>query len=179
MGSPVSVTPVAPSVEQGAPRVTYSGPLGGGGGGVWVVVVSTWVTDGSWRVVGGGAFFVVVVGCSVVVVSVVVVVVGVALLVAVVVRTVVLVDATAGCGMPGCRAGAVGAASPVRIMSTVTPPPNDTSSRDHTGVRHHQRASLEGTGAGETVISRTIGIRPSVVRPIELDSPERVTTSTG
>jgi hypothetical protein len=152
MGSPVSVTPVAPSVEQDAPGVTYSGSLGGGAE-VSVVVVGTGVTGGRWCVVGGGAFFVVVVGGSVVVDSVIVVVVGVSLLVAVVVLAAVLVKETTGCGKPGCRAGAVGATSPVRIMSTVTPPPSAVSSRDHAGVRHHQRASAEGTGAGETVMS--------------------------
>jgi len=114
-----------------------------------------WVTGGGWCVVVGGAFFAVVVGRSVVVDSAVVVVVGVSLLVAVVVPAAVLVNETTGSGKPGCRAGAVGATSPVMIMSAVTPPPNDTSSRDHTGVRHHQRASAEGTGAGETVISGT------------------------
>jgi len=154
MGFPVSVAPVAPSVEQYAPAVTYSGSLGGGAG-VSVVVVGTWVTGGGWCVVVGGAFFAVVVGRSVVVDSAVVVVVGVSLLVAVVVPAAVLVNETTGSGKPGCRAGAVGATSPVMIMSAVTPPPNDTSSRDHTGVRHHQRASAEGTGAGETVISGT------------------------
>lgn len=111
------------------------------------------MTGGGWCVVGGGAFFVVVIGRSVVVDSVVVVVVGVSLLVAVVVRAVVLVNETTGCGKPGCRACVVGATSPVRIMNAVMPPPNDTSSRDHTGVRHHQRASAEGAGAGETVMS--------------------------
>jgi hypothetical protein len=109
-------------------------------------------------VVGGGAAggCVVVVGGSVVGGSVVVdsvVVVGAVLVdVVVLVATVVLVVATAGRGDPGCCAGAVGANKPVRIMSTVRPPPNDVSRRDHTGVRHHQRASAEGAGSAGTLM---------------------------
>jgi hypothetical protein len=179
MGCPEAVTPVAPSVEQGAPAVTYAGSLGGGAG-VTVVVVVTWVTGGGWCVVGGGACLVVmVIGSSVVTDSLVVTVVGVSLLVAVVVVAAVLVTATTGCGMPGCRAGAVGATSPVMIMKAVTPPPNETSSRDHTGVRHHQRASAEGTGAGKTVMYGKIGIRTSAVRPIGSGSPERAKAVAG
>jgi len=83
---------------------------------------------------------VVVVG---VVLPVVVVLVGVAM---------VLVIATTGCGVPGCCAGVGGPNSPVRTMSTVNPPPNDVSRRDHTGVRHHQRASVDGAESAGTVM---------------------------
>jgi hypothetical protein len=162
MGFPVLVCPVAPAGLQNAPGVTYPESLGGGagasvgGGGGWCVA------GGGWCVAGGGAGASVVVTGGSVVVVVVSVVVGVVLLVAVlvvavlvvvvpVVVAVVVMVATTG-WVPGCCAGAVAPNNPVRITSTVTPPPNDVSSRDHTGVRHHQRANAEGAGSAGTVM---------------------------
>ena len=116
------------------------------------------MVGGGWWVAGGGGAgaSVVAVGGSVVVVvvSVVVVVVGVVLLgvVVLVVVEVVATVATTGYWPPGGCAGAVGPNKPVRIMSTVKPPPNDVSRRDHTGVRHHQRASAEGAGSAGTLM---------------------------
>jgi hypothetical protein len=150
MGFPVLVTPVEPSGEQNAPGVTYTGSLGGGAGAS-VGCGAGWCVTGG----GGAGACVVVVGGSVVVVVDSVVVVGVVLLGVVVladVTLVLLVVATMGSGAPGCCAGTFEPNKPERTRSTVKPPPSDVSRRDHTGVRHHQRASAEGAGSAGTLM---------------------------
>lgn len=136
-------------------------PLGGGAG------ASVGGAGGGSCVTGGGGAgaSVVVVGGSVVVVVDSVVVVGGTLLtvVVLVVVAVVVMVATTGCGLSGGDAGAVDPNTPVRTTSAATPPPSEVTRRDHTGVRHHQRASAEGAGSAGTLMRDQYAAAPDVL----------------